>query len=268
MSDDYYRLRSPEIATLVAADRPVMVCLGATEQHGPHLPLGTDTYQVEGLARAAIAQLRPRGVELVLGPTIPFGPRQFQAEAPVDFPGTINISNQLLYLLTKEVCAEVARHGFKRIYILIGNAESDAAAQLAAKELSEAGEAVFTTVNWMVVLSELYSGRVNFKTPQGHGGAGETARLLALFPETVDMPSARAFHPRVKASGISRDALPYLGGGVGRFKYPCGCFGEDFRGIVGDPHEGTAEIGHQLNAIIGGWIADVVAFEEEQWTKG
>ncbi len=266
MSEDYYRLRSPQIADAIAQDRPIMVCLGATEQHGRHLPVGTDTYQVEGLARAAMKVLDQRGIPLMLGPTIPVGPRQFQSEAPIDFAGTISISNPLMQMLTKEICAELIRHGFRRVYILIGNAESDAPAQVAAKELSEETDAVVTTVNWMVVISELYRGQIAFASPQGHGGAGETARIMALLPELVDMSEARSFHPSVAASGLNGDALPYLGGGVGRFKLPAGSFGPDFDGIVGAPAEATPEIGHQLFDIIGKWIADVVTHEEAIWT--
>ena len=266
MSDDYYRLRSTQIAEAVAADTPVIICLGATEQHGSHLPLGTDTYQVEELARSAIKFLDTRGIAALLGPSIPFGPRQFQCEAPVDFPGTIAISNKTMQQLLREVCAELIRHGFRRLYIVIGNAESDAPAQIAAKELSEETDAVVTTVNWMVVITELYQNQISFQTPQGHGGAGETARILAILPELVDLKASRAYHPKIPASNLDRDALPYLGGGIGRYKLPPDAFDNAFEGIVGAPAEATAEIGRQLFAVIGKWIADVIAFEEGLWT--
>jgi creatinine amidohydrolase len=89
----------------------------------------------------------------------------------------------------------------------------------------------------------------------------------ALMPELVDMNEARSFHPKVAGSSLKGDALPYLGGGIGRFKLPPGSFSEDFDGIVGAPAEATSEIGHRLFQIIGRWIADAVAHEEAIWKE-
>lgn len=265
MSADYFRLRSPEIAAAVRSDSPVMICLGAIEQHGVHLPIGTDTIQVEGLARKAREILRDRGVEMLLGPTIAFGPRQFLAEAPHDHVGTVAISSGLFQALIKEISKELIRHGFRRLYLLIGHAENDAPAQLAAKELNEETDAVVTTINWPMVSGRLNKGSAVFPSAQGHGGAGETSRMMVLLPDSVDLPSGRAFYPKQYEASYEGAGLPYVGGAVGRYKQPSDSFSQEFVGVIGTPEESTVEAGVRLIDMIGTWIADVVAFEESIW---
>jgi len=265
MSDEYLKLRSPQIAEAIHRDCPIMICLGAVEQHGDHLPVGTDTIQVEGLARKAKTILRDRGVDMVLGPTIAFGPRQFLCEAPHDHVGSVFLSNGLLQALIKEISLELIRHGFQRLYLLIGNAESDAPAQIAAKELCEQSDAVVTTVNWPMVSGRLNKGSAVFPSAQGHGGAGETSRMMVLQPDSVDLPRGRVFYPREYESSYEGAGLPYIGGAVGRHKLPSDSFSEEFVGIIGAPEESSVEAGTRLIETIGTWIADVVASEEAIW---
>jgi creatinine amidohydrolase len=72
----------PDIADAVAAGAPVIVPLGATEQHGPHLPLGADTFQGIDMCRRAAAPPARAGTALVVGPAIPVGPPPFLSESP------------------------------------------------------------------------------------------------------------------------------------------------------------------------------------------
>ena len=66
-----------DIAAAGAADAPVIVPMGATEQHGGHLPLGADTMQGIDMCRRTAAVLAREGVPLLVGPAIPFGPLPF-----------------------------------------------------------------------------------------------------------------------------------------------------------------------------------------------
>lgn len=257
----YQELTTVEVEQAIARRYPVIVSLGATEQHGGHLPLGTDTYQALDMARRAAYSLWQQGIGLVVGPAIDFGPRQFLCEAPRDYPGTINVSNHTLYLLTKEVCAELIRHGFRKVYILIGNAESDAAGQIVAKELNDETAASVITLSWMVGITEVYKTALRSGKPQGHGGEGETARMLATAPHLVRMERAKNYHHKPFASTLPGDRLPYLGGGIGRYKAPEDAFGDDFGGIVGDPEDATAETGELLYKAINDWFTKVIAFE-------
>ena len=253
---------SPDIAAAVAANAPVIVPLGATEQHGAHLPLGTDTYQGLDMSRRAAALLAKEGVPLIVGPAIPFGPPPFLSESPRAMAGTINVSNDTLRALLHDVCESLVVHGFRRIYLLLANVESEYAMHIVAKELTEKTKANIVTLNWLVGARPGYKALLKSDKPQGHGGEGETARMLATAPHLVRMGEARPYHPRLPVDPpVHGDALPYLGGAIGRYRYDRDEFEGMVDGITGDPQLATAEIGEKSYGLIAAWIASVVRYD-------
>ena len=251
-----------DIAAAVAADAPVIVPMGATEQHGGHLPLGADTMQGIDMCRRTAAVLAREGVPLLVGPAIPFGPLPFLSESPKDFPGTIVVSNDTLRMLTRDVCVSLIAHGFRRIYLLLANVESEYAMHIVAKELTETTPANIVALNWLIGARPGYKGILKSDRPQGHGGEGETARLLATAPHLVRMDEARPYHPNLPAQpDVHGDVLPYLGGAVGRYRFDGNEFDGFVDGITGDPQLATAETGEKSYALIANWIASVVRFD-------
>ena len=249
----------PDIAAAVAAGAPVIVPLGATEQHGPHLPLGADTMQGIDMCRRAAAVLAREGLPLLPGPAIPFGPQPFLSESPKSYAGTIVVSNDTLRALTHDVCTSLIAHGFRRIYLLLANVESEYAMHIVAKELTEATPANIVTLNWLIGARPGYKGILKSDRPQGHGGEGETARLLATAPHLVRMEEARPYHPNLPSPpAVHGDALPYLGGAIGRYRFDGREFEGFIDGITGDPQLATAETGEKSYALIAEWIASVV----------
>ena len=252
----------PDIAAAVAADAPVIVPLGATEQHGAHLPLGADTMQGIDMCRRAAAVLAREGVPLVVGPAIPFGPLPFLSESPKTYPGTIVVSNDTLRMLTRDVCVSLIAHGFRRIYLLLANVESEYAMHIVAKELTETTPANIVTLNWLIGARPGYKAILESDRPQGHGGEGETARLLATAPHLVRMEEARPYHPNLPTQPeVHGDSLPYLGGAIGRYRFDRNEFDGFVDGITGDPQLATAETGEKSYALIADWIASVVRFD-------
>ena len=252
----------PDIAAAVASDAPVIVPLGATEQHGAHLPLGADTMQGIDMCRRAAAVLAREGVPLVVGPAIPFGPLPFLSESPKTYPGTIVVSNDTLRMLTRDVCVSLIAHGFRRIYLLLANVESEYAMHLVAKELTESTPANIVTLNWLIGARPGYKEILESDRPQGHGGEGETARLLATAPHLVRMEEARPYHPNLPTQPeVHGDSLPYLGGAIGRYRFDRNEFDGFVDGITGDPQLATAETGEKSYALIADWIASVVRFD-------
>jgi creatinine amidohydrolase len=249
----------PDVSAAIKAKAPIMVPLGATEQHGLHLPLGSDTMQGIEIAKRAAFRLADENIPLVVGPAIAFGPRPFLSESPKDFPGTVNITNETLKVLTEEICSELIGHGFGTIYLLIANAESDAVAQLVAKDLTERTEADVMTLNWLVGIRPNYKALMNSTEPQGHGGEGETARMLATAPHLAQMNKARPFHLNLpKQSAIHGDYLPYLGGAVGRYRLSEATFAGFEDGITGDPQLATAEQGEKVYGLVIDWLTDII----------
>jgi creatinine amidohydrolase len=257
----FEEMTSPEVGEAIKQGAAILLSMGATEQHGAHLPLGSDTMQGLDIARRAVFQLRKEGIPAIVGPAIPYGPRPFLSETPREYAGTINVTNGTLKILLEEICRELIAQGFRRLYIVLANAESDPPMQLVAKELSEETEANVVTLNWLVGIRPGYKGILRSDKPQGHGGEGETARMLATAPEFVRMEKARPWHPTVPEGVPYADVLPYLGGGIGRYKMPDPFFKGFHDGITGDPHLATAEAGEKVYTLVTEWICSVIRFD-------
>ncbi len=261
----YDDLTSPDVAAAIAAGAHVIIPTGATEQHAGHLPLGTDTYQSLEIARRAAFRLNREGIPLLLGPAIPFGPSALLSESPKGFPGTINLSADTLRRLVEEICRELVRQGFRVIYLVCGHAESDPVLQLVAKEISDTTEASVLTLQWLVGIQPGYAKVMKSERPQGHAGEGETARMLVTAPELVRMDQCRSYHPRLPQETAPHDRMPYLGGAIGRYKYPPHVFQGFEDGLWGDPQNATAETGERAYALIDDWISAAIRCEWKMW---
>jgi creatinine amidohydrolase len=261
----YEELTLLEVEDSIKANSPVMIPIGATEQHGEHLPLGTDTMVGIEIVKRASALLAKEKIPLLMGPVIPFGLRPFLVETPKDYPGTVNLSSTTFQALLEEVCSELIRMGFGTIYLLGGHAENDAATQLVAKELTESTPANVIALNWIIGIRSRYKGILKSTREEGHGGEGETARMLATSPHLVNIDRAQAYHPKpAKGPKIEEDRLPYLGGGIGRYRPHEGMFSDKHRGIIGNPGLATAETGEKVYGLISDWIVKIV---KKEWIE-
>ncbi|NDV00501.1 creatininase family protein [Pseudoroseicyclus tamaricis] len=251
-------MTSIEVGKAIEDNAVILISLGATEQHGGHLPLGADTMQGIELARRTVAKLHAEGHPAIVGPAIPFGPRGFLSETPIKLPGNVNFSAQTFMLVLEEIGREIIEQGFRRLYFLGFHAESDAPMQIVAKKLCETTEANVVTLNWLVGARPRYSKYMEAKAQDGHGGEGETCRMLATAPHLCRMHLAEPWHPTPRDDRPDADNLPYLGGGVGRYKMAEPYF-EGFKsGITGDPQLATAERGELVYDLMTGWLVDVI----------
>jgi creatinine amidohydrolase len=258
----YDEMTWQEIEEAVRLNATIMIPVGATEQHGEHLPLATDTLQGLEIARRAADRLAEDNIPVIPGPIIQYGLRPFLTETPRDFPGTISLSSKTLTALLEEVCFELVRNGFRTIYLLQGHAENDAIMQVVAKDVTERTEAHVLSLNWLIGVRSRYKGILTAREPQGHGGEGETARMLVSAPHLVHMDRAQPYHPRQpEGSPIEGDSLPYLGGAIGRYRPPTGMFEGLRGGITGDPQLATAETGEKAYEVITDWVVQIVKNE-------
>lgn len=103
-----------EVRDAAASGKPVVLPVGATEQHGPHLPLDTDCIIPVGIALQAAAQ-----VPLVVAPPIRFGAKSRALSGGGEgFPGTLSIPARTLIETIHEVLSGLARSGFTRLCLL------------------------------------------------------------------------------------------------------------------------------------------------------
>jgi creatinine amidohydrolase len=186
------------------------VPLGATEQHGPHLPLSTDTdIAVELVAR--LARARP---EVLAAPPVPYGSSGEHAA----FAGTVSIGPEGLERLVVELCRS-AGASFARILLVCAHGGNADPLARAVSSLAAEGRAVRS---WMPA----WRG-------DAHAGYIETSIMLALAPERVRPPLAE-----VGTVEPIADLMPRL--------REVGVRAVSSNGVLGDPTGASAAAGHQL----------------------
>ncbi len=164
--------------------------VGATEQHGPHLPLGTDTEINRGIVERVLAGI-PDDLTLLVLPTLPVG----DSEEHGDFPGTLSLPAELLIGLWAEIGASVARAGLRKLVIFNSHGGQTQVVDIVAQRLRK-------DFGMLVVRATYF----HFGTPDGifgaeelahgiHGGAVETSMMLDLRPELVRREAAANFRP-------------------------------------------------------------------------
>ncbi|HTK29267.1 MAG TPA: creatininase family protein [Vicinamibacterales bacterium] len=173
-----HELTSDDVESYLKRDRTILVPIGATETHGPHLPLGTDTFEAmdyaEGIARAA-------GV--LVTPPIWFG----DSPHHMGRPGTISIASQTLIDLLKDVYRSLIHHGFTRIVTFNGHRLANLPViQIASKQVKEQHpDVLFACFDPLQIAAETH------KRIRTHPGVGvhacefETSHMLFRHPDLV-----------------------------------------------------------------------------------
>jgi creatinine amidohydrolase len=105
------KLTWPEARTALHARAVCLLPLGATEPHGPHLPLDSDVTIALAMARAAAARLERDGLECVVLPALPFGLTNYTD----GFAGWLSIKSGTLWALLEDVIQSLEQHGVRRI---------------------------------------------------------------------------------------------------------------------------------------------------------
>ncbi|ABG06057.1 Creatininase [Rubrobacter xylanophilus DSM 9941] len=180
----------PEVERAVAAGHTTVILpLGATEQHGPHLPLGTDTVRAGALAEL-LAERLPGAL---VAPALPFG----CSDEHAGFPGLLGVEKETLARLLVEAARRAAAWGARRLVLLSahgGNGEALALAREALRrELPQL--AVWSEEDLLSPSPALASVARREGIPEGelglHAGEGETSEMLSLRPDLVRRDRAR-----------------------------------------------------------------------------
>ena len=134
---DLAALAWPELESRLARGATAVVPLGATEQHGPHLPFATDTWIADALAARVCARV-PGAVAL---PALAFGCSSEHA----DFPGTLSLRTATLAEILADLVASLARHGFARLFLFSAHGGNTAPLRAALPRLRETAAAAART---------------------------------------------------------------------------------------------------------------------------
>src|SRR6266516_6249930 len=177
----------------VAPESLLVVPLGATEQHGPHLPVGTDSMLVEAVAERAATALRD-SFPVVLAPTLPVG----SSAHHVPFGGTLSITSVSFYSVLMDIGRSAASGGFRRMFYLNGHGGNHELAQVAARDLGLELPIAVGAGSWWAMAHDalIEAGRPTIRSIPGHAGGFETAAMMALAAHLVrERPPMRENQP-------------------------------------------------------------------------
>jgi creatinine amidohydrolase len=173
----------PGIAELVESGETLaLLPVGATEQHGPHLPASTDVEIATAVCHAASART---GVPVL--PTVRFGSSQAHT---TKWPGTLSLPPRLLVESVVELARWVGASGFARLLILNAHVGNVAPLKVAVDEIRARGVVRVGLASWYELTPEIET-EVTSDAEDWHAHAAETSLILHLRPELVDLEAIR-----------------------------------------------------------------------------
>jgi creatinine amidohydrolase len=195
----FHELTREELRT-AAPESLIVFPVGATEQHGPHLPVATDHLTVEHIAREA-AREASASIPVIVAPTLPFG----SSHHHLPFGGTMSLGTEVYYRAVYDLCESLVSGGFRRIFILNGHGGNNELVQLVARDLTLKHPVhVAAASYWVAAWDALAAAHGEGGLP-GHAGIFETSIMMALRPELVREPRP---HRELMIAGSGRHS-PY-----------------------------------------------------------
>ena len=146
MTRYFIDLTQPEIAAQLKKNPLVILPAGSVEQHGPHLPTGTDIYAANVIGHAV--------AERMDGLVLPGGPLGV-TPMHMPFEGTITLTPDTYQRVVTETCASTAQHGAKRLLILNWHEGNTSAMNLAAPSLG-----------WRTTITSAYPSIIRMVSPK------------------------------------------------------------------------------------------------------
>lgn len=236
MTTEYAKLTWQEVRD-ADKDRVVILNVSATEDHGPHMPLDTDT--VLGMAVAdGVAEMAPEAVFVM--PPIPYGFNEHHK----DFPGVIWIQPETLIAFVTDVTKSLAHHGFRRVLLLNSHGSNHPVLDLAArKTVIETGIICVSASYWNLCADRINEHRKSDIGGIAHAGEFEAAMYKYLHPDLVHLEKSRAQNLHDPESGFFNLDLA-RGGGKAMLMRWWSELSPD--GTMGDPTVADAETGRKF----------------------
>jgi creatinine amidohydrolase len=228
-----------------AADKGAIVLLpiASTEQHGPHLATGVDTFLGGEVCRRT-AELAAKQKPVVVAPTVWMG----LAEHHVAYGGTFSVSIATYHALLRDLCDAILRAGFKKIMIVNSHGGNSAALTALTTDLSRELRAPIATTSVYALPHKHGSFAPVLEDQKGvrHACEAETSMMMAAFPDCVRKNKlAKAFGPKAAESPTTQPLLIWKS-----FKDVTPS------GVMGDARRASAEKGERLLTIAAELLAN------------
>jgi creatinine amidohydrolase len=162
-------------------DTVAVVILGACENHGNHMPFGSDFIFPLELAKRAARKSK----NVLILPIIPYGVSLHHTE----FQMTISLEPSTLIKVIEDIFTSLVKNGLSRILVINGHDGNIAPLELAARVIKNRHpEVVIASLEaWWVMVGEITKNLFDVWKGLGHGGEAETSAMLAVRPDLVEM---------------------------------------------------------------------------------
>jgi creatinine amidohydrolase len=243
-------LTAEDLRGKAAANAIVVLPVASMEQHGPHLPVGVDTYLCEAVCRAG-AELAVQSVPCVVAPTLWCG----MAEHHMAFGGTFTFDIPTYQAVLLAFLRSIARHGFTKVFIVNGHGGNIAALNAFLPDLTrETGLMLYATTYFELSKADLAQFLEDQKSVH-HACEVETSMMMVVAPDTVKRDRLAEAYGML--NGDPRKAYPasrYL-----PFKDNLTA-----TGVIGDARRANADKGKKLLAVCAEGLAATLK-NKEMW---
>src|SRR6187455_2075421 len=238
----YEKLTWPEINQAIEAKKVVLVPIGSTEQHGPHLPLDVDVVCPTGVAHAA-ARLIPD--EVLVMPPIVHG----YTGHVMDFPGTTNIHWEHFIKFVMDVGKSLAYHGFKKMVLLNGHGSNVPNLDLAARRINLETDAECIASSWWMMLSVDKNFMPAWRQSKFPGGCAHACELETSVYLYLDEDNVRKDKIKNGVISFNEENSPFnwvdlFAAGPATIISWTSSYSST--GVLGEPELATAEKGQQV----------------------
>jgi creatinine amidohydrolase len=230
----------------------VIVVSGAVEQHGPHLPTGTDTFLGYEIARRAAVQLGNALVAPVIRPCL--------SEHHMGFPGSLTLSWKTYQEVLSDYCESLSNHGFKDIVLASSHGGNNAVMTAITPDIARKfhGRVNIHLVDYLALnfedeIAYLEDLGISRGKAGVHAGYGETCEMLIVKPDLVKMDHAvqgltdeSFYDPR----NIGRSQIDSFIHGIKHFSP---------NGVLGDPRDANPQAGVKLLDMAAGTFARAIS---------
>ena len=241
------RMTAPALVEAARGNTVVIIPLGATEQHGPHLPTQVDWRLAYEVSLRAARLMRGRQ-NAVVTPAIPFG----MSEHHMSLGGTLTFDFSTMAAVVGCVVRSAARHGFKRIFVLNGHGGNIAALETIITELTVELKLPLAGGTYWQIAKDSINDILEHQGVVLHACEAETSMLQALSPETVMPLDASLSAPLVP--GLS--AIAGVNPGVYRWQQ---LQTRSKLGLIGEAWSATPGKGARLLDAIARDVADALS---------
>ncbi|MCU4924636.1 creatininase family protein [Halobacteria archaeon AArc-dxtr1] len=255
LSREMERMTDTEVAAYFENAEPAtaLVPVGSMEQHGPHLCLGTDALIPEEVSRRIAPDL-----DALVAPRVNYG----VSDDHVGFSGVAYLTQETLIDVLHDVAYSLCEAGFDDVVFLNGHYTNEAPIKVACNKVMRelpADKHVYGFPYWMALGFEEMAEYLSFEEGW-HANVGETAAVLAIDEELVDMDEAVAEYPEMSMDVPNPATLM-----DSTFFGPSTMFRALETGVWGDPTEATAERGEEYYEMITDAVATLITtFQTER----